>query len=108
MSLFASDLITVFAWETPSPFYMIPDHGMLSAGDECTIKVVFQPKVAVVCDVAATCWFGGEEKLKRTLQLKARGESFVQVVLKVMCIVPNRETAFRRDAGGYCVRRLGP
>nr|XP_047935643.1 cilia- and flagella-associated protein 65 isoform X1 [Anser cygnoides] len=68
------DLITVFAWETPSPFYMIPDHGMLSAGDECTIKVVFQPKVAVVCDVAATCWFGGEEKLKRTLQLKARAK----------------------------------
>nr|XP_047935645.1 cilia- and flagella-associated protein 65 isoform X3 [Anser cygnoides] len=43
-------------------------------GDECTIKVVFQPKVAVVCDVAATCWFGGEEKLKRTLQLKARAK----------------------------------
>ncbi|XP_032045948.1 cilia- and flagella-associated protein 65 [Aythya fuligula] len=68
------DLITVFAWETPSPFYMIPAHGMLSAGEECPIKVVFQPKVAVLCDVAATCWFGGEEKQKRTLQLKARAK----------------------------------
>ncbi|NXK54025.1 CFA65 protein, partial [Chauna torquata] len=68
------DLITVFAWEIPSPFYMIPDHGMLSAGAECMVKVVFQPKVAVVCDVAATCWFGGEEKQKRTIQLKARAK----------------------------------
>ncbi|XP_071896784.1 cilia- and flagella-associated protein 65 isoform X2 [Anas platyrhynchos] len=68
------DLITVFAWETPSPFDMIPEHGMLSAGEECTIKVVFQPQVAALCDVAATCWFGGEEKQKRTLRLKARAK----------------------------------
>lgn len=80
---------------------MIPDHGMLSAGEECTIKVVFQPKVAVLCDVPATCWFGGEEKQKRTLQLKARGESFVQVALKVMSVIPNHKTAFHGDAGGY-------
>ncbi|NXC20444.1 CFA65 protein, partial [Corythaeola cristata] len=65
------DLVTMFAWETPSPFYMIPDHGMLNPGAECMVKVVFQPKVAVLYDVAATCWFGGEEKQKRTIQLKA-------------------------------------
>ncbi|KFZ66887.1 Coiled-coil domain-containing protein 108, partial [Podiceps cristatus] len=65
------DLVTVFAWETPSPFYMIPDCGMLNPGAECMVKVVFQPKVAVVYDVAATCWFGGEEKQKKTIQLKA-------------------------------------
>ncbi|KAM6259969.1 cilia- and flagella-associated protein 65 isoform 4-T4 [Spheniscus humboldti] len=65
------DLVTVFAWETPSPFYMIPDCGMLNPGAECMVKVVFQPKVAMVYDVAATCWFGGEEKQKRTIQLKA-------------------------------------
>ncbi|KAM9630301.1 cilia- and flagella-associated protein 65 [Morphnus guianensis] len=64
------DLVTVFAWETPSPFCMIPDCGMLNPGAECMVKVVFQPKVAVVYDVAATCWFGGEEKQKRTIQLK--------------------------------------
>ncbi|KAM9284669.1 cilia- and flagella-associated protein 65 [Cariama cristata] len=65
------DLTTAFAWEAPSPFYMTPDCGMLNPGAECMVKVVFQPKVAVVYDVAATCWFGGEEKQKRTIQLKA-------------------------------------
>ncbi|NXY86806.1 CFA65 protein, partial [Alcedo cyanopectus] len=65
------DLITVFEWETPSPFYMVPDCGMLSPGAECMVKVLFQPTVAAVYDVAATCWFGAEEKRKRTIQLKA-------------------------------------
>ncbi|XP_074451787.1 cilia- and flagella-associated protein 65 isoform X3 [Larus michahellis] len=65
------DLVTVFAWETPSPFYMTPDCGMLNPGAECVVKVVFQPKEALMYDVAATCWFGGEEKQKRTIQLKA-------------------------------------
>ncbi|NWW85581.1 CFA65 protein, partial [Rhynochetos jubatus] len=65
------DLAAVFAWETPSPFYMIPDCGMLNPGAECTVKVIFQPKVAVMYNVAATCWFGGEEKQKRTIRLKA-------------------------------------
>ncbi|NWW99450.1 CFA65 protein, partial [Caloenas nicobarica] len=65
------DLVTVFAWEVPSPFYMIPDYGLLSPGAECTVKVVFQAKVAAVYDVTATCWFGGENKQKRTIQIKA-------------------------------------
>ncbi|NXV75496.1 CFA65 protein, partial [Atlantisia rogersi] len=64
------DLVTVFAWEMPSPFSMIPDCGVLNPGAECMVKVVFQPKVAVACDVAATCRFGGEKKQKRTIQLK--------------------------------------
>ncbi|KAM9235259.1 cilia- and flagella-associated protein 65 [Leptosomus discolor] len=65
------DLATGFAWESPSPFHMIPACGTLNPGAECVVKVVFQPKVAVMYDVAATCWFGGEEKQKRTIQLKA-------------------------------------
>ncbi|NWQ97855.1 CFA65 protein, partial [Burhinus bistriatus] len=65
------DLVTVFAWETPSPFDMIPDCGMLHPGAECMVKVVFQPKEAMVYDVEAICWFGGEKKQKRTIQLKA-------------------------------------
>ncbi|NXI43348.1 CFA65 protein, partial [Galbula dea] len=65
------DLVTVFVWETPSPFYMIPDCSMLNPGAECMVKVVFQPKEAVMYNVTATCWFGGEEKQKRTIQLKA-------------------------------------
>ncbi|NXN30725.1 CFA65 protein, partial [Nycticryphes semicollaris] len=65
------DLATVFAWETSSPFDMIPGCGMLNPGAGCMVKVVFQPKEAVAYDVTATCWFGGEEKQKRTIQLKA-------------------------------------
>ncbi|NXK29229.1 CFA65 protein, partial [Arenaria interpres] len=65
------DVVTVFAWETSSPFDMIPDCGMLNPGAECMVKVVFRPKEALVYDVAATCWFGGEEKQKRTIHLKA-------------------------------------
>ncbi|OXB77110.1 UNVERIFIED_CONTAM: hypothetical protein H355_007757 [Colinus virginianus] len=68
------DLITVFAWETPSPFCMIPEDGMLSAGAECVVTVLFQPKVAVVCNVIATCLFGAEEKQKRTMQLRAQAK----------------------------------
>ncbi|NWJ00164.1 CFA65 protein, partial [Crypturellus undulatus] len=65
------DLATVFAWKIPSPFHMIPDCGLLTPGAECLVKVIFQPKAAMLCDVAATCWFGDEEKQKRTIQLRA-------------------------------------
>ncbi|NXR74777.1 CFA65 protein, partial [Pycnonotus jocosus] len=65
------DLVSDFAWETPSPFFMVPDHGTLNPGAECMVKVIFQPKVAGVHDAAATCWFGGEVKQKRTMQLRA-------------------------------------
>ncbi|XP_069717405.1 cilia- and flagella-associated protein 65 [Phaenicophaeus curvirostris] len=68
------DLVTAFTWEMPSPFYMIPDRGTLNPGAECTVKVGFQPKVAVVYDVVATCWFGDEEKQKKTIQLKAQAK----------------------------------
>ncbi|NWI42888.1 CFA65 protein, partial [Picathartes gymnocephalus] len=65
------DLVSVFAWETPSPFLMIPEHGTLSPGAEYMVKVIFRPEVAGVYDATATCWFGGEVKQKRTIQLKA-------------------------------------
>ncbi|NWW74377.1 CFA65 protein, partial [Climacteris rufus] len=64
------DLTTTFSWETPSPFFMTPDHGTLNPGDECLVKVIFQPKVAGVHDVAATCSFGDEKEQKEILQLK--------------------------------------
>ncbi|NWI54385.1 CFA65 protein, partial [Calyptomena viridis] len=64
-------LVTMFACETPSPFCMTPDRGVLNPGAKCVVKVVFQPKVAGVYDMAATCRFGDEEKKKRTIQLKA-------------------------------------
>ncbi|NWY48334.1 CFA65 protein, partial [Sylvia atricapilla] len=65
------DLVTVFAWETPNAFFMIPDHGILNPGAERMVKVIFQPRVAGLHNAAATCWFGGEVKQKRTIQLKA-------------------------------------
>ncbi|NWH89784.1 CFA65 protein, partial [Aegithalos caudatus] len=68
------DLISMFSWETPSPFFMIPGHGTLKPGAECMVKVIFQPRVAGVHDATATCWFGGEVKQKRTIQLKAHAK----------------------------------
>ncbi|NWV71542.1 CFA65 protein, partial [Malurus elegans] len=65
------DLVFTFAWETPSPFTIIPDFGTVNPGTECMVKVIFQPEVAGVHEVAATCWFGGEEKQNKTIQLKA-------------------------------------
>ncbi|NWX56001.1 CFA65 protein, partial [Promerops cafer] len=65
------DLVSIFAWETPRPFIIVPTRGTLNPGAECMVKVVFKPKVAGVYDAAATCWFGGEVKQKRTIKLKA-------------------------------------
>ncbi|NWW24601.1 CFA65 protein, partial [Falcunculus frontatus] len=65
------DLVCDFSWEAPSPFFMDPDLCTLNPGAECMVKVAFQPKVAGVHYAAATCWFGGEVKQKRTIQLKA-------------------------------------
>ncbi|XP_005049550.1 PREDICTED: coiled-coil domain-containing protein 108 isoform X2 [Ficedula albicollis] len=65
------DLVSVFAWETPSHFFMIPDRGTLNPGAECMVKVIFQPTVAGMHDAAATCWFGDEMKQKKTIQLNA-------------------------------------
>ncbi|XP_053803747.1 cilia- and flagella-associated protein 65 isoform X5 [Vidua chalybeata] len=65
------DLVSIFAWETSSPFSMDPMCGTLNPGAECMVKVVFKPEVAGVHYAAATCWFGGEVKQKRTIKLKA-------------------------------------
>ncbi|NWW67833.1 CFA65 protein, partial [Ifrita kowaldi] len=65
------DLVSIFSWETPIPFFMNPDLITLDPGAECMVKVTFQPKVAGVHNATATCWFGGEVKQKRTIQLKA-------------------------------------
>lgn len=79
---------------------MIPNHGTLNPGAEIKVKVIFQPKVAGLHNAIATCWFGGEVKQKRTIQLKALGESFLHLTHKEMCIIPNFGIAFHRDSGG--------
>uniref|UniRef100_A0A8U8AJE2 CFA65 protein n=1 Tax=Geospiza parvula TaxID=87175 RepID=A0A8U8AJE2_GEOPR len=65
------DLLCIFDWETSSPFFMIPESGTLNPGAKCLVKVIFKPEVAGVHYATATCWFGGEEKQKRTIMLKA-------------------------------------
>ncbi|XP_075789053.1 cilia- and flagella-associated protein 65 isoform X3 [Pelodiscus sinensis] len=65
------DLITLFTWETPSPFHLVPVSGMLEPGAECVMKVTFQPQAALVYDETAICWFGDNEEQKRPLQLRA-------------------------------------
>ncbi|XP_054827614.1 cilia- and flagella-associated protein 65 [Eublepharis macularius] len=58
------DVYTCFNWEVPTPFNFIPSHGMLDPGQECTIKVIFQPHAALVHDVSATCSFGDNQEQK--------------------------------------------
>ncbi|XP_039349450.1 cilia- and flagella-associated protein 65 isoform X4 [Mauremys reevesii] len=65
------DLITLFNWETPSPFHLTPVSGMLEPGSECVVKVTFQPQMALVYDAVAVCWFGDNEEQKRTIKLRA-------------------------------------
>ncbi|NXQ21900.1 CFA65 protein, partial [Peucedramus taeniatus] len=65
------DLVSIFAWETSSPFSMNPMWGTLNPGDECMVKVVFKPEVAGWHYATATCWFGGEVKQKIIVLLKA-------------------------------------
>ncbi|NXT10599.1 CFA65 protein, partial [Prunella fulvescens] len=65
------DLVSMFVWKTSSPFSMSPTCGTLNPGAECMVKVVFKPEVAGVHYAAATCWFGGKVKQKRTIILKA-------------------------------------
>ncbi|NWU01695.1 CFA65 protein, partial [Urocynchramus pylzowi] len=65
------DLVSTFTWEISSPFSMNPISGTLNPGAESMVKVVFSPEMAGVHYATATCWFGGEEKQKRTIMLRA-------------------------------------
>ncbi|XP_034289620.1 cilia- and flagella-associated protein 65 isoform X1 [Pantherophis guttatus] len=67
------DLLTCFSWEVPEPFFLVPSRGMLDPGEECIMKVTFQPEMALVYDVLATCTFGDNQEQK-TLKLKAVGK----------------------------------
>ncbi|KAG8125280.1 hypothetical protein E2320_020475, partial [Naja naja] len=67
------DLLICFSWEVPEPFSFIPARGMLDPGEECIMKVTFQPQMALVYDVLATCTFGDNQEQK-ILKLKAVGK----------------------------------
>ncbi|KAB1279386.1 Cilia- and flagella-associated protein 65 [Camelus dromedarius] len=65
------DLPTFFTWESPSPFQMLPTTGLLEPGQACQIKVTFQPILAVIYEVQATCWYGEGSKQKTSIRLQA-------------------------------------
>nr|XP_045368090.1 cilia- and flagella-associated protein 65 [Camelus bactrianus] len=65
------DLPTFFIWESPSPFQMLPTTGLLEPGQACQIKVTFQPILAVIYEVQATCWYGEGSKQKTSIRLQA-------------------------------------
>ncbi|XP_044294405.1 cilia- and flagella-associated protein 65 [Varanus komodoensis] len=64
------DLLTCFSWEVPEPFCLIPSRGILDPGKECLMKVIFQPKMALVYDIPAICSFGDTPEQK-SIKLKA-------------------------------------
>ncbi|KAG7241732.1 hypothetical protein INR49_025197 [Caranx melampygus] len=57
----SSKLQTCFKWLCPAPFQLNPEQGLLRPGQECHIKVVFQPQEAMVYQQQAHCWFGEDE-----------------------------------------------
>ncbi|XP_066477298.1 cilia- and flagella-associated protein 65 [Tiliqua scincoides] len=65
------DILTSFSWESPTPFTLIPSRGILDPGEECKVKVIFQPKLALVHNVLATCSFGDTQEQKKTIRLMA-------------------------------------
>ncbi|KYO24080.1 coiled-coil domain-containing protein 108 isoform A [Alligator mississippiensis] len=77
------DLITIFIWEVPSPFHLVPTSGLLEPGAVCTVKVLFQPQVALAYDVMATCRFGDDEEQNRMIQLRASAK-YLHLVVKVL------------------------
>ncbi|XP_032134056.1 cilia- and flagella-associated protein 65 isoform X4 [Sapajus apella] len=67
----AGDLPTFFTWEFSSPFQMLPTMGLLEPGQASQIKVAFQPLIAVIHEVQATCWYGKGSQQRTSIQLQA-------------------------------------
>ncbi|XP_055494801.1 cilia- and flagella-associated protein 65 [Leucoraja erinacea] len=59
-----SKLLTPFQLEVQNPFHLIPNSGILTAYDECKVKIVFQPKTPHAYDIIATCKFGENDRKK--------------------------------------------
>nr|XP_034983136.1 cilia- and flagella-associated protein 65 isoform X1 [Zootoca vivipara] len=64
------ELLTCFSWEVPPSFCILPSRGLLDPGEECTMKVIFQPEMAQVHNISAICSFGDTPEQK-AIQLKA-------------------------------------
>nr|XP_020647832.1 cilia- and flagella-associated protein 65 isoform X1 [Pogona vitticeps] len=63
------DLLTCFSWKAPKSFCLLPTRGILDPGEKCTVKVIFQPEMALVHDVVAMCSFGDTQE--KAIRLKA-------------------------------------
>ncbi|PIO40782.1 hypothetical protein AB205_0218230, partial [Aquarana catesbeiana] len=62
---------TQFRWDVPEPFLLIPESGVLDPRCQIRTKVLFQPQIALVHNVIATCHFGLNEEYKKSIQLTA-------------------------------------
>ncbi|XP_021054197.1 cilia- and flagella-associated protein 65 [Mus pahari] len=65
------DLPTFFTWEVPAPFQILPTTGLLEPGLGCKIKVTFEPLIAVIHEVEASCWYGKGNKQKNSIHIQA-------------------------------------
>ncbi|XP_018410429.1 PREDICTED: coiled-coil domain-containing protein 108 [Nanorana parkeri] len=65
------DLQMQFRWDVPEPFLIIPQSGELDPRCQICTKVLFQPQIALVHSVVATCHFGLNEEYTRSIQLTA-------------------------------------
>uniref|UniRef100_A0A8C5PWI0 Coiled-coil domain containing 108 n=1 Tax=Leptobrachium leishanense TaxID=445787 RepID=A0A8C5PWI0_9ANUR len=63
----ASDLQTSFRWEVSEPFLFNPASGVLDPRCEQRINVLFQPKMALVLSMTATCRFGVNEEYEKSI-----------------------------------------
>lgn len=70
-----SKVQTYFKWLCPAPFQLSPELGLLRPGQECHIKVVFQPQEAVVYQQQAHCRFGedGDKAAESCLSVLLQG-----------------------------------
>lgn len=64
---------------------MLPTAGLLEPGQTCRVKVTFQPLMAVIYEVHATCWYGEGSKQKSSIQLQATGEAHLSPVPEPTC-----------------------
>ncbi|XP_037379967.1 cilia- and flagella-associated protein 65 [Talpa occidentalis] len=68
------DLTSCYNWEFPNPFQMLPTTGLLEPGQSSRIKVTFQPLMAIIYEVQASCWYGERGQQKCSIQLQAVGK----------------------------------
>ncbi|KAJ8004474.1 hypothetical protein DPEC_G00136070 [Dallia pectoralis] len=90
-----SKLQTRFQWEVSCPFQMSPDRGVLQAGQECHVTVLFRPQEALVYRLEASCVFG------------EKGENSCTVLLQGLSKYPFLQVNASSQAEGFKVLEFG-